>query len=160
MQLHVFCDASENAFVAIANLRYQHQDNVHVILEMAKTRVAPLKPMSILRLELQAAVMGSCLAATLKKEFDIKIASTQFWMESQMVLHWIRSNETRYKMFVANHIGEIEELVGVTDWHWVPTMDNVADDATLDTSDVDISPDSHWWMGPPFLQSPVECWPK
>jgi len=63
---------------------------------MAETRVAPLKPMSIPRLELQAAVMGSRLATTIKKEPSIEIYQTFFWTDSQTVLCWIRSDARMY----------------------------------------------------------------
>jgi len=55
----VLCDASEQAFAAVAYWRITSQDKTEVAFAMEKSRVAPLKPMSIPRLELQAAVMGT-----------------------------------------------------------------------------------------------------
>src|SRR6202000_2303926 len=73
IQLHVFCDASEKAFCAIAFIRVQKEKKVDVNIVMATTRVAPLKPLSIPRLELQAAVMGTRLSQKIREELDIDI---------------------------------------------------------------------------------------
>ena len=84
--LHVFCDASEKAFAAVAYLRFQDENAVHVSFVMSRMRVAPLKPMTIPRLELQAAVMGSRLANTMETSLDIQIKGTMFWTDSSTVL--------------------------------------------------------------------------
>ncbi|XP_041632348.2 uncharacterized protein [Drosophila kikkawai] len=62
IDLHTFVDASEHAYSAACYLRVQQKDKVDVMLVVAKSKVAPLKPLSIPRMELQAAVMGSRLA--------------------------------------------------------------------------------------------------
>lgn len=57
-ELHGFADASERAYAAVVYLRTGHGGrDVGVSLVMSKTRVAPLKPVSLLRLELCAALM-------------------------------------------------------------------------------------------------------
>ena len=73
IQLHVFCDASEKAFVAAVYLRVEIENDIEVNLVIAKTRVTPLKPLSIPRLELQAAVMGCRVAGKLQEELELKI---------------------------------------------------------------------------------------
>ena len=62
-------------------------------------------------------------------------------------------------MFVVNRVGKIEELVGITNWRWLSTKDNVVDDATRDMQDIDLSPSSRWWTGPPFLSLSENDWP-
>ena len=62
--LHVFCDGSEKAFGAVAYLRYEYSDEaIHCSFVTSKCRVAPLKKLSIVRLETQAAVLAVRLAA-------------------------------------------------------------------------------------------------
>ena len=75
-QLHVFCDASLVGFGAVAYLRLHLEDGaVWCSFVMAKCRVAPLRQMSVPRLELQAAVMAVRLADLLRLEHDIAIDS-------------------------------------------------------------------------------------
>ena len=80
-------------------------------------------------------------------------------LDSKTVLCWFRSNVNRFKAFIANRVGKIEELVGIVNWQWLSTKDNVTDDAKWDTQDVDLSPSSLWWTGPPFLSQPKKDWP-
>jgi len=70
--VHVFCDASEKAFQAVAYLYEKFGNEVDISFVAARTRVAPLKPFSIPRLELQGGVMAVRLAITLEKEPLIK----------------------------------------------------------------------------------------
>ncbi|XP_014672985.1 PREDICTED: uncharacterized protein LOC106813368, partial [Priapulus caudatus] len=61
-ELVIFCDASEDAFGAVAYMRWELNDgSVGVRFMAAKSRVAPLRHLSIPRLELQAAVVASRL---------------------------------------------------------------------------------------------------
>lgn len=55
--LRVFCDVSEVAFGAMVYWQKEYPTNVHVSFTMAKTRVAPIKPLTIPKLELQAPVL-------------------------------------------------------------------------------------------------------
>ena len=65
-QLHVFCDASLQAFAAVAYLRViDLNGTVHLSLIMANTRIAPVKPITVPRLELQAALLASRMAKTI-----------------------------------------------------------------------------------------------
>ena len=158
LELHVFGDASEKAFAAAAYLRVINKDFVKVCFAAGKVRVAPLKPISIPRLELQAALMASRLAETVRKEHELEISSTTLWTDSTTVLHWLRADARRFKPFVAHRIGEIDELSDLSQWRWVPTADNPADAATR----VQASPmDSEltWLGGPKFLERPEHDWP-
>ena len=101
VQLHIFCDASEKAFAAVAYVRVESEAGVDVAFVMARTRVAPLKAISIPRLELQAAVMASRLEKTLRAGHTIKFHAVHFWTDSKTVMCWLRSDSRRYKPFVA-----------------------------------------------------------
>lgn len=159
VELHVLCDASEQAYAAVAYWRICHEDGtVSVALVAAKAKVAPQRTQTIPRLELQAAVIGARLADTIKKEHRVSIARTIYWTDSTTVLHWIRDSTRKYTPFVAHRLSEIAELSQKEDWRWVPTSDNVADDATR-FSRASITRSDRWFQGPSFLYAPEEQWP-
>ena len=107
-ELHHFSDASLQGYGACSYLRaVNEEDTVHVVLLMAKGRVAPAKQITVPRLELQAAVEAVRLSATLKAELDIAINQEFFWSDSAIVIGYIRNSEQRYHMFVANRVQEI-----------------------------------------------------
>ena len=128
--LHVFCDASSKAFAAVAYLRVEHPNDVDCALMAAKVRVAPLKPTSIPRLELQAAVLGCRLTQMLETEHTLKWQQLHLWTDSMTVLHWIRADARQFKPFVAHRVGEIRDSTEPRKWPWVPTQHNVADEAS------------------------------
>ncbi|GFY78078.1 integrase catalytic domain-containing protein [Trichonephila inaurata madagascariensis] len=66
--LHVFCGASKKAYAACVFLRVEYEENVFVKLIQAKARVAPLKDISIPRLELLSCTLGTRLAASVKND--------------------------------------------------------------------------------------------
>jgi len=162
VDLHVFCDASEKAFSAVGYFRCINSDPDETVVSfvMAKSRVAPLKPMSIPRLELQAAVLGTRMAKTIKENHDIKINEMHYWSDSKTVLCWLRSEARQYKQFVAFRIGEILESSDAINWHWVPTKLNPADDATRDFPKPSLSSTSRWLTGPEYLKLKPDEWPS
>ncbi|XP_052759175.1 uncharacterized protein LOC128202521 [Galleria mellonella] len=155
LELHIFCDASSKAYASVAYLRVKMSDGSwHVAFVLARAHVAPLKVMSIPRLELQAALLGARLAHTLKQHFD---ASITLWSDSMTVLSWLRSDSGRFKPFVAHRVSEISELTDVNHWRWVPSGLNAADDATRETVTED---NTRWLYGPQFLRGSKEFWPS
>ncbi|XP_037302804.1 uncharacterized protein LOC119193309 [Manduca sexta] len=130
IELHVMCDASEQAYAAVAYWRMVGQENVTLSLVAAKAKVAPRRTQTIPRLELQAAVIRARLADAVKKEHRIVAERTIYWTDSTTVIHWIRNDERRYTPFVAHRLREIAELTDKSEWRWLPTTHNVADEAT------------------------------
>lgn len=108
-QLHLFCDASEKGFGAVADLRSESPAGVHAGFVAARTRIAPLKTLSIPRLELQAAVMALRLAQQIKEDTRIQIGEPIFWCDSTCVLSWIHAKKFRFHVFVENRLSEILE---------------------------------------------------
>ncbi|UYV75667.1 hypothetical protein LAZ67_13000957 [Cordylochernes scorpioides] len=70
-----------------------------------------------------------------------------FWNDSKTVLAWIRSEAGRYKEFVANRVGEIQEATKGTDWRWVPTSENPADIGTRLETEISFEPTDMWYTG-------------
>ena len=159
IELHVFCDASEKAYAAVAYWRSDFdKNNIHTAIVLAKSRVAPLKPTTIPRLELQAALLGVRLAKTILKEHEFQVDRRTFWSDSQTVLQWIRTDPRTYKTFVMNRLGEISEETDISEWRWVSSRENPADDATKWSSDV-LQNNSRWFIGPSFLRKNENEWP-
>ena len=112
MSLHVFTDASEDAYGAVVYQKSEYQDgSSSVCLVASKSKVAPLQSISIPRLELMGAVLGTRLAQT----------------DSACVLYWIREHSKKLKPFVANRISEIQMKTIPDQWKHVPTKMNPAD---------------------------------
>ncbi|KAL7724349.1 hypothetical protein ACLKA6_002994 [Drosophila palustris] len=154
--LHIFVDASEYAYAAVCYARVQLHDVVHVALVAAKCKVAPLKPLSIPRMELQAAVAGLRLGQKITTIRGLKVNNITYWSDSKTVLQWLKMDPRKFQQFVMHRIGEILESSDVKQWRWIPTKINVADKATKVSSAVDIA---NWLHGPDFLQSTDAQWP-
>lgn len=160
IELHTFCDAGEKAFATVVYIRVIYDDqSIQVRFIASKNFVAPLKPLSIPRLELQAAVAGARLAhSVLTSLKEIKFDSRTFWSDSRVVLCWIRCDPRNYQTYVANRLGEIDELTDPGSWRWVPSEINVADSATK-VKFVNLAPTGEWFSGPRFLSLDESHWP-
>ncbi|XP_055590943.1 uncharacterized protein LOC129743023 [Uranotaenia lowii] len=159
IQLHTFVDASENGTAAAVYLRFVEGDNIECSLVTAKSRVAPLKYLSIPRLELQAAVIGARLAAFVMQGLSIKVARRVFWSDSRNVIAWIRADHRKYNAFVAARVSELLDLTSVSSWKWVPTKWNVADEGTKWQCQPSLTNDSRWFKAPEFLWQAEKEWP-
>ena len=159
-ELHLFSDASEKGFAAVAYLRVLDDSCPYISFIAAKTHVAPIKHvLTIPKLELQGAVMSVRLANSLKDEFDLIFNRVVFWTDALTVLRYIRNETKRWKIFVANRITEIRESTCSEQWKFVPGVQNPADVATRGMSASDLIIDSVWFRGPEFLTKDEEYWP-
>ena len=160
-QLHVFCDASEVAFGAVAYVRMSFTDGTHsTSLVMSRTRLAPLKKMTIVRLELQAAVLGARLANRVKHELSYQIDEICLWTDSTVVIQFLQNESRRFHTFVANRISEIQDLTDTREWRHILSQLNPADVCSRGTSGPKLKTCRLWWSGPDFLSQDREEWPS
>nr|XP_061835547.1 uncharacterized protein LOC133618822 [Nerophis lumbriciformis] len=159
-QVHVFCDASEQAYGSVAYLRTMDcRGQVHLSFLLARSRVAPKRLLSIPRLELCGAVTGAQLAKLLEKELTLKIDQTILWTDSTTVLAWLQSESCRFKIFVGTRVAEIQDLTSPATWRYIYSARNPADDITRGKTLQDLTMPNRWSQGPPFLLQPPAEWP-
>ncbi|XP_055644930.1 uncharacterized protein LOC129780567 [Toxorhynchites rutilus septentrionalis] len=115
--------------------------------------------LTVPRLELQAAVLGSRLLNSVISMHALPVTKRVLWSDSSTVLAWIRSDQRRYHQYVGFRIGEILATTDVSEWRKIGSTLNVSDDATKWGSGPNISSDSRWFHGPEFLRAPEESWP-
>ena len=82
VELHHFADASERGYGTVSYLKYSSGTSIHCAFVLAKARVAPLKTVSIPRLELTAATVMVKVNSMLQKELQMKVDRTYFWTET------------------------------------------------------------------------------
>ena len=128
VELHGFSDAWELAYAAVVYLRTLDVKNyVHVSLVIAKTKVAPLKRLSIPQLELCGAMVVAKLLRHCQWIFHIPNKSTSTWTDSTIVISWLRGDPSRFKPFVGNCVAEIMDLLPPSQWRYVAETLNPVD---------------------------------
>ncbi|KAL1448580.1 hypothetical protein WDU94_012305, partial [Cyamophila willieti] len=161
-QLVGFSDASSAAMAASVYLRIQCCDGTILTnLLRAKSKVAPLKTMSIPRLELCAAHLLIKLLDSLTSFIQsIQIEKITCFTDSTTVLAWLQTPPYQLKIFVANRVASITEKVYPEQWRYVPTSQNPADLATRGLLPSQVSVHYEFWFhGPTFLLQSPESWP-
>jgi len=160
-ELHHFADASNTAYGAVTYLRAVSSvatGTCHLLL--AKSRLAPIKAITIPRLELMAATLAVKLDVMIKREIDIPIQKTVFWTDSSIVLQYINNDHKRFHTFVANRIAVIREASEPYQWRHIPSACNPADDASRGLNAQDLVSQCRWWNGPRFLSESENSWPQ
>ena len=103
IQLHVFCDASDLAYGAVAYLRFKFElEKPRCSFVISKSRFTPIKTISLPRLELNAAVLGGRLYTMIIKEINLPIQNVLLWTDSTLVLQYLKNQRHRFKVYVAN----------------------------------------------------------
>ena len=150
--LHYFSDACETGYSMSAYIRLVNAEGVvHCSLLLGKSRVAPLKFISIPRLELTAATLSVKISRMIREEIDVHINDEIFWTDSQVVLGYINSDVQRFKIFVANRVQQIRDQTDKRQWHYVETTNNPADDASRGLESRHQENIKRWFKGPSFL---------
>ncbi|GFT00980.1 integrase catalytic domain-containing protein, partial [Nephila pilipes] len=152
IQIHTFSDAIQRAYGAATFLRVKHKDRISVDLVTSKSRVAPLKKLSLSRLELMGNLLAARLTKEVKKIIDRKRPTTVFFRtDSQITLYWIKGPSHKWKTFVANRVREIQSLTDPKSWFHCSGKDNPADFLTRGIRVEALPTNSKWWNGPSFL---------
>ena len=127
---------------------------------MAKSRVAPLKTVTIPRMELTAAVVSVKLHKFITEQLDLPVNKTVFWTDSTIVLQYIRNEARRFQTFVANRLSIIHDTSSLYQWRHVDSLNNPADYASRGFSSSEARKSRHWFNGPALLDQEESKWPK
>ena len=129
--IHSFSDASEVAYAGVVYLRIADcNDSVSTSLVIATTKVAPIKCITVPRLEICGAVLVDRLLHDVAKVLEIPGENIYAWTDSIVVLSWLHGNSRQFKTFVGNRVSEIINLVSCNRWHHVSGTDNSANSAS------------------------------
>ncbi|XP_045477890.1 uncharacterized protein LOC123683037 [Harmonia axyridis] len=155
-ELHGFGDSSERGYAAVIYLRFFYPNgSVGTSFVCGKSKVSPVKRISIPRLELCACLLLSKLISLVLSVYSsaFQISKVFAWSDSTVALTWIRSSPHRWKSFVSNRTTQIQESVSPELWYHVKSRDNPADCASRGLTPVELLNCTLWWAGPYWLRS-------
>lgn len=155
-----FADASNTGYAAVLYVVCRsEQTQVHML--KARSRVAPIKPTTINRLELCAAtLMAELYHSMLPVTAPLNVKKCTFYTDSMCTLKWINTPPHRLKVFESNRVAFILENTNQCDWKHVCSELNVADPGSRGLSPAEfLQMSKSWFYGPSFLKLPSEQWP-
>ena len=154
LEVHVFCDAADQkGYGACVYLRLPSCDGSYrVSFVVSKARVAPVRPITLPRLELLGALLGARLLSFVVRALKLSDQVVyKCWTDSTIVLSWIKGDASQWKVFVANRVREICRLTDPTCWYHCPGESNPADLVTRGISASKLVSSSLWLKGPEWL---------
>lgn len=161
LEIHGFSDSSKKSYGACVYIRSRDCSNkMHVHLLCSKTKVAPLKTITIPRLELCGALMLVKLVDKVKRSLDVHVDNVHYWTDSKIVLAWIGTSPHMLDTFVSNRVSQIQDLSNTASWNYISSAENPADILSRGMNPPNLINSSLWWYGPPMLSQCSSLWPN
>ncbi|XP_011306367.1 uncharacterized protein [Fopius arisanus] len=149
IQLHGFCDARERGYGACIYVRCSNNNgDIQSALLCSRSRVSPLKTVSIPRLELCGAHTLVQLLRATQEAIKISIDRVILWTDSMVALHWITTSPHQLKTFVVNRVSAIKEGSPGIAWRHVKSEDNPADALSQGLMPSEFINNNLWRQGP------------
>lgn len=159
IELHGFCDSSELAYGACIYARTIDTDGSIVSnLVCAKSRVAPIKSLTLPRLELCGAVLLSRLMKKTMESLTMPINKFYYWTDSKIVLSWIIEEPATWNVFVSHRVSEIQQSTNIIEWRHVRSEENPSDLISRGCTPDKLICSVLWWHGPSWLTVNSHDW--
>lgn len=154
LYLHGFCDASEKAYGACLYVQSENRKGHRTaVLLCSKSCVAPVKKITLPRLELCGAVLLTRLIQDVKRALNIRFEEIRAWTDSMIVLAWIAKEPSHWQTFVSNRVNEIHSSLPYTQWGYVSGKKNPVNLVSRGVSCDKLESSELWWAGPIWLQN-------
>ena len=155
LQLHIFADSSQDVFSSLVFLQEKVIWGCYSKTELAfvfgEAKVAPMKPLTITKLELQAVLLSARPGDEIWLALTLPVERTFRWTASNTVFQWLQTTD-KLPVFVANRVAEILELTTTEQWNYVWTSDKPTDAGTRGLS-ANASLESYFLKGPDFVKT-------
>ena len=157
--LVLFSDGSENIFGTCPYTRWQTESGSFVSsLIASKHRLAPLKKITIVRIELNGAVLTKRLEDFITSEGRLQFVKAYNIVDSEIMRAMMQKESYGFNTFVTVRVGEIQDHTNLQNWYWIDGKLNIADWIIRGKNPDDLGPGSTWQNGPEFLKLPEEEW--
>ena len=162
-QMHVFCDASQNAYAAVAYIVTKNRKTGYYSnFEKARNKIKPRQhKRTIPQLELMAIEFAISIIDELAETMDLSVEKDCYiWSDSKTALQWLRMDPETLTVLCRNHVLKIRDRISTSRIKWVSGSENPADYATKYNTVKQLLKKPDWTTGPSFLLKSEEHWPK
>ncbi|GFQ73078.1 integrase catalytic domain-containing protein [Trichonephila clavata] len=152
-----YADASESAYGAVVYMHCVKEDGTTITkLIASKSRVAPIKVISIPCLELSACLLLAQLVDKTCFSLQVHLDKVILHTDSTIAIAWINTPANQLKTFVGNRVSKIQTLTENFEWKHIPSALNLADIISRGVNPEELSSLTLWWNGPQHLDIPEQ----
>lgn len=159
VQLHCYADASGVAYGTVFYIRCTLNNGQVLITNLcSKSRVAPVKRVTLPRLELCGALLLADLLHIVRPTLKARLSKVFCWLDAQVALTWVTNSPHKYADFIASRVTSIQEKSSGCIWRHIPGKLNPADQLSRGMSSTALVKCTHWLHGPDYLYAAEENW--